>query len=205
MKLWKALLAAATLATLLAPDLAQAGGVLCSPPSASAANGARRVGGSDSSIPSTNAYTLNAQGCAWFTQQDYGWALSQGFSPGNNMFSVSITGLAAQSTTANSPILPAYAKIQGIIVQETAGQAVTGGLDVGIAGSSDATIVSAFTVGASALLNIPSASILRQVFGAAGAASGAPSAQQIFFNAHTNWTDGATLNATILYSLYGPF
>ncbi len=207
MKFLKTLLAAAALAAGLAalPDLAQAGGVLCSPPSAAAANGSRRVGGSDSSIPSTASYTLNAQGCAWFTQQDYGWALSQGFSPGNNTFSVSLTGLAAQSTTSNSPILPAYAVINEIVVQETAGQAVTGGLDVGIAGSSDATIVSAFAVPASSILNIPSASILRRVFGAAGATTGTPSAQQIFFNAHTNWTDGATINATIVYSLYGPF
>lgn len=206
-KLFKSLLVAALLGLGLAalPDMAYAGGVLCSPPSAAAANGSRRIGGSDTGAPSTNAYTLNAQGCAWIPQQDYGWALSQGMSPGNNMFSVSFTGLAAQSTTSNSPILPAFAKIQGIIVQETSGNAVTGGLDVGIAGASDATIVSAFAVPASSILNIPSASILRQVFGLAGATTGVPSAQQIFFNAHTNWTDGAMVNATILYSLYGPF
>jgi hypothetical protein len=198
-------IALAALLALVAPQAAFAGGVLCSPPAASAANGARRIGGTNSGAPSLSGYTLNAQGCAWIPQQDYAWGLSQGMSPGNNTFSVSFTGLAAQSTTSNSPIIPAFAVINEIVVQETAGQAVTGGLDIGIAGSSDATIVSAFAVPASSILNIPSASILRRVFGAAGATTGTPSAQQIFFNAHTNWTDGATINATIVYSLYGPF
>ncbi len=199
-------LAALALAALLGSALpAFAGAELCAPTATSAAAGPRTIGGTGSKVPSSAIYSLNSAGCAWVTQQDLAFFLSQGFTYGANLFSVSVTGIAAQTTTSNSPILPAYAKIQGIVVQETAGQAVTGGLDIGIAGSSDQTIVAAFAVPASSILNIPTASILRQVFGAAGATTGTPSAQQIFFNAHTNWTDAATINVTILYSLYGPF
>jgi len=130
---------------------------------------------------------------------------ASGNKQGGSIQSVSVVGLTAQSTTSNSPILPAGAFIVGIIVQETSGNAVTGGLDVGIAGSSDATIVSAFAVAANALVAIPAASILKNVFAATSVSVGVPKAQQIFFNAHTNWTDGATINVTILYSTYEPF
>lgn len=204
MKLFKAFLLAALLC-LVGAAPAFAGAEVCAPDVSGAATGSRQVGGSKSGIPSSSVYTLNGVGCTWSTQQDYGWFLSQGYTQGGVVQSVSVVGLTAQSTTANSPILPAGAFILGIIVQETAGQIVTGGLDVGIAGSSDQTIVAAYAVGANALVAIPAASILKNVFATTSVSVGVPKAQQIFFNAHTNWTDGATINVTILYSLYEPF
>lgn len=196
--------AAALLALVTLGSAANAGAVMCSPPSAAAANGARTVGGSASSVPSKTLYSLNASGCAGIAQADVGYFLSQGYSYGPAVFSVSAVGIAAQSTASNSPILPAGAFIIGIVIQETAGHAVTGGLDIGVAGASDASIVSAYTCAASCLVGVAPASILLFTFGATTTISGKPAAQQIFINAHTNWSDAAVVNVTIFYSLYTP-
>ena len=206
MKFWNSLLAGAVAlaALLVADEAAIAGQVLCRAQGAGTGTQAGTIGGSIggsvSSVPSKTLYTMNSDGCVAVAQQDVGYFQSQGYYPGTNLFSVSIVGLGAASTTSNSPILPAGAMITGISVQETSGNAVTGGLDIGTA-ASGAQVVSAFTVAASANLAIPPASILLFEF----PATGTPKAQQIFFNAHTNWTDTATINATIFYSLVLPY
>jgi len=198
-------IALAALLALVAPQAAFAGAMMCRNDLSGGATGPATIGGTGSKVPSATLYTLNGQGCAWIVQQDVAFFQSQGYTPGGNVNSVSVVGLTAQSTTANSPILPAGSFITGIIVQETSGNAVTGGLDIGIAGSSDQTIVAAYAIGANALVAIPAASILKNVFATTSVSAGLPKAQQIFFNAHTNWTDGATINVTILYSQYEPF
>lgn len=198
-----ALICAASAIAFLSPEAAHAGQVMCASPQSAGAQ-ARTIGGSLSSVPSKTIYTLNADGCAGIAQADVGYFRSQGYFPGTNYFSISAVGITAQSTTSNSPILPAGAFINGIVIQETAGHAVTGGLDIGTAGSSSATIVSAYTCAANCLVGVPPASILLFTFGATSTTSGVPAAQQVFLNAHTNWTDGATVNLTIFYSLYIP-
>ena len=113
-------------------------------------------------------------------------------------FSIYAGPYTAQSTTANSPVLPANAYILTFVVQETTGNAVTGGIDIGTAGSSGQQIVAAYAVGANGIVSIPQASILLFTFGTTGPSK----AQQIFFNAHTNWTDTASINVTILACYY---
>lgn len=188
---------------LSAPEAAHAGQVMCAAPQSAGAQ-ARAIGGTLSSVPSKSLYTLNADGCAAIKQQDVGFFQSQGFFPGTNYFSISAVGIGAQTTTSNSPILPAGAFINGIVIQETAGQIVTGGLDIGTAGSSSQTIVAAIACPANCLIGVPPASILLFTFGATTTTTGVPKAQQIFINAHTNWTDAAIVNVTIFYSLYIP-
>lgn len=146
------------------------------------------------------SYTLNSNGCANMAPADWAYFASQGYTQGPGVGAIYAGPFTAQTTTANSPILPANAYIEAIIVQETTGNAITGGLDVGVAGSSDQTIVAAFAVGANAVINIPSASILKHVFPTSGVTG--PAAQQIFFNAHTNWSDAASINVTILYRYF---
>ena len=196
------LFSGALLAALLAVP-AEAGAILCRPQMTTGSQ-AGTIGGTGSSVPSLTLYSMNSDGCAAVSQADVKYFLSQGWYYGANLFSVSAVGIAAQSTTSNSPILPAGAFITGIVIQETAGQAVTGGLDIGTAGSSSQTIVAAQTCAASCLIGVPPANILLFTFGATTTTSGKPAQQQVFINAHTNWTDGAIVNVTIFYSLYIP-
>lgn len=171
---------------------------VCAPASSGAAKGPRYVVNPSSG---GGTYVLDQNGCANMVQADWQYFASQGYtsSPGNGV--IFVGPYTAQSTSANSPTLPANARITGIVIQETSGNAVTGGLDIGIAGSSDATIVSAFAVAANAVTAVPPADILAAAFPVSGSAGG-PAAKQIYFNAHTNWTDGATIYVTITYQYF---
>lgn len=195
------LLAAAAAAFALAPYAANAAASLvsdtaqmCAPSAASGAKGPRQV-----TNPATSkTYSLDSQGCAGMALADAAYFRSQGFAAGSGRGFLYAGPFTAQSTTANSPILPPNAYIEAIIIQETTGNAITGGIDIGVAGSSDATIVSAYAVGANAIVFVPSASISLHTFPSTGPSA----AQQIFFNAHTNWTDAASINVTIVYSYF---
>jgi hypothetical protein len=203
-RILRTLVAAAFALAALSPATAFATGsvatsvqVWCAPGSVAAGKGPRYV-----TNPQTGggSYTLDPNGCAKMVPADWAYFASQGFTQGAGVGSIYVGPFTAQTTTSNSPILPANAFIDGIIIQETSGNAVTGGLDIGVAGSSDATIASAFAVPANAVIAVPQASILKNVFPTTG--TGGPVAQQIFFNAHTNWTDGATIYVTILYRYF---
>lgn len=179
-------------AASVAADLVE----MCSPPSSGALIGPRQVVNPSSG---GGTYNLGNRGCALMALGDVAYFRSQGFTQGGGLGAIYVGPFTAQTTAANSPILPANAYIEAIIVQETAGNALTGGLDVGTAGSSDQTIVAAFAIGANAVINIPSASILKHVFPTSGTTG--PAAQQIFFNAHTSWNSGS-IQVTILYRYY---
>ena len=196
-----ALTAAALAIGLAAP--ASAGAILCTPRNMPDGN-AGTVGGTNSAVPSQTLYTLNSEGCAAVSNQDVGYFKSQGFFPGPNLFSVALVGITAQTTAAQAPVLPAGSYIVGLVIQETAGQAVTGGLDIGIAGSSDASIASAVTCAASCLVTVADTAILLRTIGATTNTSGVPKAFPIYINAHTNWSDAAKVNLTVFYSLYSP-
>lgn len=198
MKHWffGALTAAALAFGLSAP--AHAGAVMCRPQAAATGTQAGQVGGALSPVPSGTLYNLNSDGCAAVSNQDLGYFRSQGYYPGTNLFSVSAVGLTANSTTATSPILPAGAFVTGIVLQETSGHAVTGGVNLGTA-SAGAQVVSAFACVASCNEGVTPASILLFAF----PATGAPAAQQIFVSAVTAW-NSASVNVTIFYSLYIP-
>jgi len=168
------------------------GGIYCASETAIGPAGPRRV----VNPVTTNAYSLNAQGCAFIANADIGYFLSQGFSAGSNTQNITLVGLTANSTTANSPILPAGAMIDSIVIGETAGNAVTGGINIGTA-AAGAQIVSAATVGANALTAVASASILLRVFGTGPL----PAAQQIFYTCVTA-CNSSSVNISISYHLF---
>jgi hypothetical protein len=187
-------LAAAALALGLALP-AEAGSVMCEPVAAATGPQAGTFGGTNSAVPSQTLYILNSIGCAVIASGDVGYARSQGWAPGPNLFTVQFGPITAQSTAANSPILPVGAALIGLEVTETTGNAITGGLDVGVAGSSNATIASAVAVGASNTVYIT------PITGYVIATTGL----QVWFNAHTNWSDAASIKGTIFYSLTSPY
>ena len=176
----------------LQPAHAAFGGVYCAPATSGAAEGPKRVVNPNTST----AYSLNGQGCAFIANADIGYFLSQGYTQNGTLYTLVMTGITANTTTANSPILPAGAFIHAIVIAETAGNAVTGGVDIGTA-ASGAQIASAFAVGASSLSAITGATILLRLFGTGPL----PASQQIFFTCHTA-CNSASLNATIVYSLF---
>lgn len=164
--------------------------VLCGPQAAGTAPGPRRVTNPNTST----SYNLNSRGCAAFVAADVSWAMSQGYTPGPNLFTLVVPQILANTTAANSPTLPAAAYIHNIVVHETSAAAVTGGLDIGTA-ASGAEIVSALTVSASTLNVVADTALLKRVFSAT-----VP--QQIFFTCRTNCNSGPALNVTIIYSLF---
>jgi len=168
----------------------------CAPGVGGAAKGPKYV-----TNPQTGggSYQLNSNGCANMAPADWAYFASQGYTQGPGVGAIYVGPFTAQTTATNSPVLPANAYIEAIIVQETAGNALTGGLDVGVAGSSDATIVSAAAIAANCVCAIATASILKKVFPTSGTTG--PAAQQIFFNAHTGWNSGS-INVTILYRYF---
>ncbi len=173
--------------------------VLCRPESSVGTPGPSYV-----TNPATGggSYVLNNQGCALMVQGDWAYFQSQGYQAagGGSLGQIFAGPFTAQTTTANSPTLPANAYIEAIIVQEVSGNAVTGGLDIGVAGSSDATIASAFAIAANCVCALTDAALLKKVFPTSGTTG--PAAQQIFFNAHTNWSDSASIYVTILYRYF---
>jgi hypothetical protein len=94
---------------------------------------ARTIGGSSSAIPSGTIYTLNGQGCTVAKQQDVGWFLAQGFSPGPP-FGANIlytTGVLTGTTAVQIGVLPPSTYVQHIIVQNSTANAITGGIAFG--------------------------------------------------------------------------
>jgi hypothetical protein len=190
----KFLFAAAIVACLAPTEKAHAawGSVYCAPDPGVGSPGPRRV----VNPVTTTAYSLNAQGCAFIANADIGYFLSQGYTSGPNSQNITMVGLTANSTTANSPILPAGATIDSIVIGETAGNAVTGGVDIGTA-ASGAQIVAAVAAGANSLATVAASAILLRVFGTGPL----PAAQQIFYTCHTG-CNSSSINISISYHLF---
>ena len=140
--------------------------------------------------PATStSYSADGRGCALIANADIGYFLSQGWASDPRT-------LNGNQIIANTNIgtLPANAYIDSIIVQETSGGAVTGGLDIGTA-TGGTQIVSALTCAASCLTSVADTAILKRVF-----SSTAPT--NIWVKADTNFTSGPAINVTIHYSFF---
>lgn len=85
-------------------------------------------------------------------------------------------------------ILPQGAHIIAISISETAGNAITGGLDIGTT-AAGVDVASAIAVGASSSFAVAQAAILKNIF------TGSPT---LFFTAHTSW-NGAIINVNVIY------
>jgi hypothetical protein len=169
--------------------------VLCSPEAAAANVGPRRV-----TNPGTSggSYVLNGQGCAAFStyNSDAAYFQSQGFTPGPNLFSLVQTGITASTTATTSTItLPANAVIIAIVLQESAGNAVTGGIDIGNATSATA-YASAVALGANALVAVADSALTRVYPATTPTVS-----EKVLTACHTS-CNSASVNITILYSLF---
>ena len=166
---------------------------LCAPAPAVGQAGPRRVVNPNTST----AYQLNGDGCALFVNADVGWALTQGFYTGPSLFTLQATGISggASGTASVSTglTLPAYGIIVGFVLCETAGNAVTGNLNIGDAGSAT-RFGSAVALGANACVTVsPTVSIV--------VLSGVPTAETILLAAVTSWNN-ASVNVTVLYSYF---
>lgn len=99
---------------------------------------------------------------------------------------------ATAAVAAGSLVLPINGVIEKIIVKNNTANAITGGLKFGTtAGATD--IVIALTVGASALVHIADAALLKQIFSTSAT-------QSIFFDAVAAW-NSASVDIYILYDV----
>lgn len=99
---------------------------------------------------------------------------------------INVLGITADNSQL---MLPQDAHILMVSLRETAGNAITGGIDIGttVAGTD---VASAVAVAGNAYKAILDAALLKRVF---------TTAQQLFITAHTSW-NGASLNVNIIYA-----
>ncbi len=169
---------------------------LCAPDVAGGVQGPRRVVNTSSTAATQPAYVLNSGGCALINGADIGFFLSQGFSYGPNIFTLQQSGITASTTATTSTItLPAYGYIVGIVLSETAGNAITGGVDIGDSGSAT-RFASAIALSANATVAIADSALTRLFV-----PSGVPTADQILVACHTSCNSGS-INITILWSYF---
>lgn len=202
MKLLHKLIPAAAALAILLPQYANAAASavndyiwLCAPDPTVAAAGPRRV-----TNPGTSggSYVLNSNGCAAVStyNSDVAYFLSQGFVQGANIFSLIQTGITANTTATTSTMtLPANAVILAIVIQESAGNSVTSGLNIGNATSATA-YASAVTVGANALVAVADSALTR-VYPAT-----TPTVAEKILVAAQGAFNSASVNVTIIYALF---
>jgi len=203
MNLRKLLLLAASALALIAPHDAHAAAttqtthaVMCAAEPSVGVPGPRVVVNSSSTATPQPSYTLNGAGCAVIAASDIGFFLSQGFYFGPNTFVIQQQAITANTTAATSTItLPAYGMITAIVLEETAGNAVTGGVDIGDSGSAT-RFVSAQALSANNTVVVPDSALTR-VF----ANGGVPAADQILVVCHTA-CNSASINISVQYTFY---
>lgn len=169
---------------------------LCAPEPSVGTAGPRRVVVTSSTASPQPAYQLNGSGCALIANADAGFFLSQGYTYGPNEFVLQQMAITANTTASTSTItLPAYAYIKYFVLEETTGNAITGGVDIGDSGGATA-YQSAVALGANAtVLSIPTAT--KGIF----SNSGVPSADQILVVCHTNCNSGS-INISVIVGYY---
>lgn len=133
-------------------------------------------------------YTLNNIGCARIASGDVAEATSQGFIVQPQIFAAVAT-LSAAGTLQ----LPAGAYIDRIIIQETSGASITGGLKIGTA-SGGTQVGTGLVCGSGCLVWVPDVSLSTRIF-----ANTAP--QTLFIDAVSSW-NSARANVTIMYGFW---
>lgn len=142
------------------------------------------------------SYTLDQSGCAVIAAADIAYFRSQGFYFGAHDYVLQQQAITATTTSSTSAItLPAYGMIKYLVLEETAGNAVTGGVDIGDSGSAT-RFASAVALGANATVVVTDSALTR-VF----ANSGVPIADQILVACHTA-CNSASINISIIYTYY---
>lgn len=171
--------------------------LVCQPDISGASSGSRTWGGTLSQVPSGTIYTLNSQGCALVASGDVGYFQSQGFVVGAPIASqVTISGALPSSGVVAFKIgqVPAGTTILGIVIQETAGNAITGGVTIGTTTTSGNEIASTATAVAASTTQIvlPSSFLTADVF---------PTGATIYAKPVTS-SNSANVTVTIFYAYY---
>ena len=168
---------------------------LCAPEPAAGSAGPRFV-----TNPTTgNGTTLNSAGCGLFLNIDTAFFLAQGFTYGASVQVAQAIGVTGSGTAsvATGIVLPAYAQIVSVVLEETAGNAVTGGLNISNAGGATG-IASAAALGANGTVTLADSAINA---GRIYSPAGVPTATPVNLAAVTSW-NSAVVNISIAYTYY---
>jgi hypothetical protein len=169
---------------------------LCAPEPSVGTAGPRRVVNTASTATPQPAYQLNALGCALFANPDVGFFLSQGFfiSPAETV--IQQNAITANTTgTTSTLLIPSYAFVKYIVIEETGGGSITGGLNVGDSGSAT-RFLSATAV--SANLNV----VVVPTNATGSGNTGVPAADTVLVAAVTGFAGGASLNISVILGYF---
>ena len=204
MKRWLKLALAAALAVApIAPIPANAAASLqvthafmCSPEVSVGTAGPRLIVNTSSTATPQPSYQTNSQGCALVASADVGFFLSQGYTFGTNEGVQIQNAITANTTgTTSTIIVPAYGFIKYIVIEETAGGSITGGLNVGDSGSAT-RFGSAVAVAA----NSNTVVVPTNLTGSAN--TGVPASDTVLVAAVTGFAGGASLNITVIFGYF---
>jgi hypothetical protein len=168
---------------------------LCAPETAVGPSGPRRVVNTSSTASPQPSYQLNSSGCALIANADVGFFLAQGYTVGVNEGVLQQNAITANTTSTTSTItLPAYGFIKYIALEETAGNAITGGVDIGDSGSAT-RFTSATALGANANVVVVPTNLN------GSSSTGIPTADQILVVCHTSCNSGS-INISVIFGYY---
>jgi hypothetical protein len=168
---------------------------LCAPEVTVGTAGPRLVVNTSSTASPQPSYQLNSQGCGLIASADVGFFVSQGYTFGTNEGVQIQNAITANTTgTTSTIIVPAYGFIKYIVVEETAGNAVTGGINIGDSGS--ATRFSSATAVAA---NSNTVIVPTNLTGSAN--TGVPTPDTVLIAAVTAF-NSASLNVTVIFGYF---
>jgi hypothetical protein len=168
---------------------------LCAPEVTVGTAGPRLVVNSSSTAVPQPSYQLNSQGCGLIATADVGFFVSQGYTFGVNEGVQLQNAVTANLTAGTSTlILPPYGFIKYIVVEETAGNAVTGGINIGDAGSAT-RFGSAVAVAA----NSNTVVVPTNLTGSSN--TGVPASDTVLIAAVTAF-NSASLNVTVIFGYF---
>src|SRR6516164_2072463 len=169
---------------------------LCTPEVSVGTAGPRLIVNTSSSASPQPSYQTNSQGCALVASADVGFFLSQGYTFGTNEGVQIQNAITANTTGTTSTIsVPAYGFIKYIVIEETAGGSITGGLNVGDSGSAT-RFASATAVAANSNTVIVPANLT------GSSNTGVPAPDTVLVAAVNAFADGSSLNVTVIFGYF---
>ena len=168
---------------------------VCTPEVSVGTAGPRLIVNTSSTATPQPSYQTNSQGCALVATADVGFFLSQGYTIGVNEGVQLQNAITANLTGGTSQlILPSYGFIKYIVIEETAGNAITGGVNIGDAGSAT-RFGSAVAVAA----NSNTVVVPTNLTGSSN--TGVPASDTVLIAAVTAF-NSASLNVTVIFGYF---
>jgi hypothetical protein len=169
---------------------------MCSPEVSVGTAGPRLIVNTSSSATPQPSYQTNSQGCALIASADVGFFLSQGYTFGTNEGVQIQNAITANTTgTTSTIIVPPYGFIKYIVIEETAGGSITGGLNIGDSGSA-----TRFTSATAVAANSNTVIVPTNLTGSAN--TGVPASDTVLVAAVTAFAGGASLNVTVIFGYF---